>query len=352
MTEHEQAQRSILREVPGRALCVGADGSMHVADGHRVLRSTDWGRTWTVDCTVPAPRWKAALSRAGVAARLLRHYVAALRVLSDGTRVCVARDGIYRAGPGQVQMRRVFAITRGSRPLSLTVDPDDRVLFGEYGANAERREVHVYASDPGGERFDVLHTFAAGDVRHVHNVIYDPHCDKHWILVGDYGHEPGIALLDRDGSQLHWVARDGQQTRAAAAIVESDGLLYGTDTELEQNWIIRLDRATGRRTKLYRIEGSSLFAARFGQVRLVSTCVEPSTINRSHAAFLHASVDGDRWREIDRCEKDFWSLKLFQFGLVVLPHSDFAGPRGMYSGQAVRGLDNRTRIAVFAAGGQ
>jgi hypothetical protein len=34
-----------------------------------------------------------------------------------------------------------------------------------------------------------------------------------------------------------------------------------------------------------------------------------------------------------------------------LPHSDFAGARGIYSGQAVRHLDNRTRIATFEGRG-
>jgi hypothetical protein len=343
--------KAILGEVPGRALHVGADGSILVADRHRVRCSSDWGRTWRLDCTIPTRRWQAAVTATSLAARLLRHYIAALRVLSDGTRVCVARGGVYRAGPGEIEMRRVFAITRGSRPLSLTVDPDDRVLFGEYGGNAERHEVHVYCSDPGARRFDVLHTFPAGDVRHVHNVIYDRYCDKHWVFVGDYGHEPGIALLDRDGSALQWVARDGQETRAAAAIVEPDGLLYGTDTELEPNWIVRLDRKTGRRERLCCIEGSSLFATRFGDVRLVSTCVEPSGLNRSRSANLHASTDGERWSVVDSCPKDLWSLKYFQYGLIVLPHSDFAAARGIYSGQAVRHLDNRTRIATFEGGG-
>lgn len=341
---------SILGEAPGRALCIDAEGSIFVADGYTIMRSRNWGRTWTLDCRVPTPRWKSALTQVSLAARLLRHHVAALRVLSDGTRVCVARDGIYRAGPGDDRMRRVFAITRGSRPLGLTVDPDDRVVFGEYGGNLERHEIHVYVSDPGAARFDVLYTFPAGDIRHVHNVIYDPHCDRHWVLVGDYGREPGIALLERDGSSMEWVARDGQQTRAAAAIVEPDGLLYGTDTELEQNWIIRLDRDSGRRERLCPIEGSSLFATRFGDVRLVSTCVEPSGVNGCRDAVLHASLDGARWSDIDRCAKDRWSLRFFQFGLIVLPHSDLSVRRGMYSGQAVRGLDNRARVVAFEAG--
>src|SRR2546430_9672050 len=37
-------------------------------------------------------------------------------------------------------------ITRGTRPLNITVTRDDGIFWGEYFDNSERAEVHIYGS--------------------------------------------------------------------------------------------------------------------------------------------------------------------------------------------------------------
>lgn len=338
---------SVIARCRGRALYLGKDGAVYVGRGYRIYRSDDWGKSWALDSQVPAPAWRAGAALVRPGARLLRHYVAGLAVLSDGTRIAVARDGLYRARRGEVRMTRAFAVTRGSRPLNVTADRDDRVLFGEYGDNAARHEIHLYVSRDRAERFDVGYTFPRGAIRHVHNVLYDRFLDKYWVLVGDYGAEPGIGLLDRDLSHLEWVLQGSQSARAVAAVVEEDCLLFGTDTELELNRILRLDKGSGRTSALADIEGTSLHATRFGAVRAISTCVEPSRINRSSEARLYVSTDTERWSAAAAYPKDPLPFRLFQFGTLVLPHSEHAGSRGLFSGQAVSGLDGQALLADF-----
>lgn len=324
-------------------------GVIYISRAYVIYRSEDRGISWQLDCFIPAVAWKGAIARFRYSARLLRFYVAAVRVLSDGTRVVIARDGIYRASPGDVRLERVFAIVRGSRPLNLGVDNQDRVLFGEYGGNPRRHEVFIYGSEDRGRSFHVVYEFKPSEIRHVHNIIYDPFLDKYWVLVGDFDHETGIGLLDKDLSSLEWVARGNQKVRAVSAIVEEDCLLYGTDSELQPNHIVRLDKRTRELVELCSVEGTSLYATRFGLVRVISTCVEPSRVNRSRYSTLYASEDGLHWCALKSYRKDCLPFVLFQLGTLVLPYSDCDGSIGVYSGQAVTGLDNHVCVVSFGS---
>ena len=337
-------------ECPGRALLIGRDGRLYISRRYDILRSEDRGRSWQLDARVPAPAGRRTVTLSRLAARLLRHEIAALVLLSDGTRVAIARSGIHRAGPQQIEMTPAFVIRRGSRPLNLAVGENDRVVFGEYGDNPQRHEMHLYASDDRGTRFEVAYTFAAGDVRHIHNLLWDAELARYWVFVGDYDAEPGIGLLDRDLSHLDWVVRGSQQCRVVAAVLEPDVLVFGTDSDIDRNHIVRLEKSSVRITTLCDIPGTSLHATRIGDWRAISTCVEPSSINTGRQAVLYVSRDGDAWEASAAYAKDPWPFGFFQYGNLVLPYASDAGDLAMLSGQAVRGLDGRVRIFALDNG--
>lgn len=331
-------------ETAGRALFIDRKGRLYLARGYRIFRSDDGGATWQLDAWVPASGWKPLASRLPLAARLLRFNIQALQVLPDGSRVAVARDGIYRAGPGERRMARTWAVTRGSRPITLSLD-GSRLLFGEYGgAEMDRVGVRIHASEDGGRRFEPLHQFPEGDVHHIHQVLVDPHADHYWVLAGDHGRTPGIAALSKDGRNLTWVDRGHQMVRAVSALPRPDALIYGSDSEVEPNFIIRLDRRTGRWDRLRPTEGSSLYAADLAGLGLISTAVESSPVNTARHCSIYASRDDETWVPVVSLEKDIWH-PYFQFGLIVLPASqDPATPRWMFSGQALVGRHDRLSL--------
>jgi len=327
----------ICGETKGRALLIDRAGRLYIARGYRILRSDDGGATWKLDAWVPTSPWNHAVLRVSLATRLLRVNLQALQVLPDGTRVVVARDGIYRAGPGERRMTRSWAVSRGSRPITLSLD-GTRLLFGEYGGGEMNRVgVRVYASEDGGRRFEPLFELPKGDVHHIHQVLVDPYADHYWILAGDHGREPGIAALSKDGRNLTWVDRGHQMVRAVSALPRPDALIYGSDSEVEPNFIIRLDRKTGRWDRLRPTEGSSLFAADVAGVSLISTSYETSPVMTTRRCPLYASIDDVTWEPILSLKKDFWHPYL-HLGLVVLPTvQDRSARRWMFSGQAVTG---------------
>jgi hypothetical protein len=330
-------------------LYIGQHNELYVTRRYAVYRSADGGRSWALDCHVPAPPWKKLAMRSRLAARLLRYYIAAFEVLPDGTRIAVARDGIYRAAHGEVRMSRVFHVTRGSRPLNLTAD-GMRVMFGEYGTFGEYpdrlnpHEMSLYVSEDGGKSFAVGHHFASGDIRHVHNILVDPHSDCYWVLVGDYQTQPGIGRLSRDLRTLDWLGRGQQVFRAVGAIVEPDCLIYGTDSNIERNYLVRLDKRTGEIRTLREMDGTSLYATRFGPLRVVTTCTEPNPISTVEECALYASLDGEEWQRFFVHKKDRYHPALFQFGTLALPYGYGDRPQGMFSGQAVAGADDRVFI--------
>jgi hypothetical protein len=288
--------------------------------------------------------WTSAMLTSTIAARTLRLNIQTLQVLEDGTRVAVARDGIYRATAGETRMKLTWPITRGSRPINLSAH-GSRLLFGEYGGVVMNRlGVRIYVSEDGGEHFEPTFEFPNGDIHHVHNVVVDPYADHYWVLTGDHGRTPGIAVLSKDGRHLDWVDRGHQMVRAVSALPRPDCLIYGSDSELEPNYLIRLEKKTGRWERLLPTEGSSLYATEVAGMAVISTSVESNAVNPSRYSCLYGSHDDVSWSRIAAFQKDFWHPML-HLGLVVLPtvqSRDTA--RWMFSGQALTGHHDRVSL--------
>lgn len=330
----------------GRALLIDRDGRFYVARKYRIFRSDDAGVTWTLDCQVPASGWKPVAATSALAARLLRFNIQAFQLLRDGTRIAVARDGIYRAAKGETRMTKAWPVTRGSRPITLSAD-GQRVFFGEYGGTEmDRVGVRVYLSEDGGRHFEPFYEFPKGDIHHIHNVVVDPYADHYWVLAGDHGRTPGIAALSRDGRHLDWLDRGHQMVRAVSVLPRPDCLLYGSDSEVEANHLIRLDKKTARWERLQPMEGSSLYAADVGGMAVISTSVEASAVNSARHCSLYGSHDDATWTRLASFDKDLWS-PLLQFGLVVLPVvQDPSVAHWMFSGQALTGHHDRVTLCA------
>lgn len=328
----------------GRALLIDREGRFYVARKYRIYRSDDSGATWILDCQVPASGWKPVAATSALAARLLRFNIQAFQLLEDGTRIAVARDGIYRAARGETRMTKTWSVARGSRPITLSAERQ-RVLFGEYGGmEMDRVGVRVYLSEDGGRNFEPFHEFPKGDIHHIHNVVVDPYADHYWVLAGDHGRMPGIAALSKDGRHLDWLDRGHQMVRAVSVLPRPDCLLYGSDSEMEPNHLIRLDKKTARWERLQPLEGSSLYAADVGGMAVISTSVEASAVNTAQQCSLYGSHDDATWTRLASFDKDIWSPFL-QFGLVVLPVvQDPDRPGWMFSGQALKGHHDRITL--------
>jgi len=334
----------------GRALRLGADGALYISRGYRVYKSGDDGRTWVLRATMPerGVRRLARLSR--MASRLLRHEVKAFDVLEGGGCVAANREWVYFAGPGERHMRPSVVEDAGQPvkpPMTMTVGPNDRILWGEYNSKTDHGlPVRLYASDDGGASYSIARVFEGGSILHLHNLVYDAGLNCYWVLAGDHGAQPGIGRLSADLKDFEWIAKGEQKYRAVEVFDLGDTLVYATDSERETNSLMTFDKASGRFERGCWFGGSCIYACRFGGLFALTTTVEPSPVNPLNQATMWLSRNAHDWTLTLSVDKDRWNPVYFQFGSIVLPRGTSPNETILYSGQALTGLDDRAVIAT------
>lgn len=170
---------------PGLRALVWSGRDLYASRGYELLRAhveDARNTTWQpVAHFRPSLRRRLSASKR-FAARLFRDGFHALALLPSGAIIGAVPRLIVTLGPGECEFRQTHAITRGTRPLHITVTPDAAVFWGEYFDNAQRDEVHIYGSQNAGATWSIAYTFPKGAIRHVHNIVHDPWANCVWIL--------------------------------------------------------------------------------------------------------------------------------------------------------------------------
>lgn len=331
---------SIINTYPGIIVLNVSPTGIYAAKGYRLYRSTDLGKSWQKEGFVKDGIYSLAANSCRLLARLLRTEITELHLLSDGSRIAIAKKGIFRAQEGESEYKKVFSIPRGTRPLNLCVAGDGTLYFGEYFSNKERKPVHIYCSKDQGQSWSVCYSFRAHSIRHVHGVYYDNFEDKVWFSTGDLEGECQIGYT-KDGFETVEIFKEGgQQYRTVEILFFKDYILYGTDTEYEKNYIYKIERKSAEEERLQPIQSSVLSASGNGEYAIIATAVEPSAVNKETSAYLWMSRDALQWVEIGAFEKDDWNPKYFQYGRVKFPVGALQQNSFFISGHALKEFDN------------
>lgn len=231
----------------------------------------------------------------------------------------------------------VFSVREGfSDVLNICpVENDEYIAFwGDYGSNAQREAVYIYGMKVDG-KVDILHTFSAGTIRHVHNII-PKKTGGFYILTGDTEETAGIYTADELFRNVEPVALDKQQYRVVVAFDTEQGLLYATDAVNEPNHIYLLT-GDGACREIAGINGSCIYGTKYGADYLFSTTVEPDENNRGIFSWLSyrrgKGILSDEVHLISVTEqlevsllvdfrKDLLPMKLFQYGSIQFPQGE------------------------------
>lgn len=285
---------------------------------------------WPVAARFHAP-WKRRISTSNrLSSRLFRDGFHALAILPCGALVGAVPGAIVTLRPNEDAFRVTHRITRGTRPLHITAVPNGAVYWGEYFDNADRDDVHIYASSDGGATWSVAYAFPKRAIRHVHNIVHDRWADCLWVLTGDYGDECRILRASYDFSRVEPALEGNQQARTVALVPTENGLYFSSDTPLEANYIYRLDRAGGL-VRLASISSSSIYGCRVADHVFFSTMVEPSEVNRDRSVRVYGSANNgpnntENWHASLAWKKDHWPMGLFQYGNAFLPDGNNTTP--------------------------
>jgi hypothetical protein len=313
-----------IQEVPElRGCCVewAEPGNFYLSRRNVIYHSADLMPPFEKVVTIDAPKWKEFASTSRLAQRLLRFMVLNVIPLNDGS-LFVAFDktvGIVRNGEYQT-LDGLLRPCRAHR-AGCAVDEKGDVYFGEYLANTERGPVHIYRYTPGEDRVYLVHTFAAGEIRHVHGLHYDEFTNSLWCLTGDEEKECNF-FRTSDGFKTMEIVGTGDETwRALTVLFFKDRVCYGTDAEFRDNNIFELDRGSGNRRSLGTVNGTVFYSKEINGNLFFTTTAENAPSQTENVAALWL-VSGGECRPIAKFKKDIWHTSLFQFGTIHFPYAN------------------------------
>ena len=282
-------------------------------------------------------------SRFVLTRRLFRAEITGLYILPDGERLAIAKKGLFIQKRGSGRFEKAFAMPRGSKPLNICIVPSGKLFFGEYFQNMEKQEVNIYCSEDKGENWHIAYTFPEGSINHIHGIFFDKYTNRFWVATGDRENECIIGYTEDDFKTFVEVFRGGQEYRTCQLFFYKDFIVFGTDTQYEQNSLRRIDRQTLEITELQKVQGSVIKGGQVGDVAFISTAVEPSEVNKDKYAHLWVTKDGLHWEEKYKAKKDWLPFKM-QYGTFEFPQ--YYGINKLeklfFSGRALKGLDGKS----------
>ncbi|MBX9788281.1 MAG: hypothetical protein K2Y37_05155 [Pirellulales bacterium] len=291
--------------------------------------------------TLPTAGWKALASRVRPLQRLLRYSFSNVVRLPDerlfftfDRAVGTFENGGFRPLPGLVRPTRVL---RGACVL----DADGTLYFGEYVGNPERHEIHVYRLSPGASQVEIVHTFPAGQVRHVHGIYRDPVDGSLWCVAGDLKPECRILRTRDQFASLETIGSGDETWRCVSLLFDAAGAYYGSDAEFIQNRLYFIDRTTLARTQLCAIDGPVYYSHALGSDLFFGVTAElcPSQQGR-HGSLWHVRR-GASPQTVLQIPKDPLPVRYFLPGTWQFPQGPGLADRLLVHLVALRG-DNQT----------
>lgn len=228
----------------------------------------------------------------------------------------------------------------------------DGVYYGEYPININRNPISIVRRSVNGE-WKKVYTFN-GNILHIHNLIPDKNRGCVYILTGDKDQESGIWEARNDFQEVKPIVIGSQQYRSCVAFPVEGGLIYATDSPLEQNGIYYLSFEKNTVVKLTDLTGACVFGTEKEGKYYFSADVEPDAslpLWRYWTTYKLGKGISDRkvrvvsgnleegFKVVAEFKKDCWPYTMFQFGNVVYPKCDMDG-KVLIQPIAVKKYDN------------
>lgn len=279
-------------------------------------------------------------SKISITRRFFRIEITGLYSIENDILV-VAKKGLFKKSVTDVCLNKVFSIPRGSKPLNICILPNGHIYFGEYFQNMDKVAVNLYGSKDNGITWEIVYTFDAGNINHIHGLFFDKYTNRLWVLTGDRDNECIIGYTEDEFHTFHEVLRGGQEYRSCQLFFYRDFIVYATDSQYIENEIRAIDRKTFEITKLAKIQGSAIKGGQTDEVSYLSTTVEPSDVNKDKYAHIWVTKDGHAWKEVYSARKDYWP-PIFQYGTFEFPQNAYQDGKLWFSGRALIGHDNKS----------
>ncbi len=329
-------------ELTGYTVEFAEEGNFVLSRRNQLFQSNDLKPPFKQIAAIEAPFWKQVASSVRLAQRLLRFMVTNVIQLKNGD-LFVTFDksvGIVRNGKYQT-----LNLVRPCRVLrsACAVDKNGDIFFGEYLANNERGEMRVYKYVQGADKLDVVYTFPANSIKHIHGLYFDEFTDSVFCLTGDDEKECQI-IRSFDGFKNTEIVGQGDETwRAVSIVFDKENFFYGTDAEFRENQIFKVNRASLEREKLGDVDGTVFYSKQLANDLFFTTTAENAPSQTENVAALWQVDSAGKCQVLTKFHKDGWHKTLFMFGTIHFPSVNKVANRLYFSLVGVK-EDNQTFV--------
>ena len=275
--------------------------------------------------------------------QLLRKGIHHLLPLKDGNiLVCLKKKVLILDKEGKTV--NTFSGFNGNKPghRGICVTPNGYVFFGEYALNGDRSlTINLYRSTDNGKTFNVIKSFAPGEIRHIHFIEWDKYAGCIWLGTGDYGKDNSECRLYRSfdfGDNFELVGRGSQNWRSIALCPAPDKVYWGTDAGScrDDNNFISLNRDTKELTVLEKLTGPchGMCVTEKGSI-YISTGVEGGENELDNKAKLY-KYTGGKLVKITEIKKDIFPL-IVQYGVIRFPSGTENTDKVIYTTMGLKG---------------
>ena len=282
----------------------------------------------TFVCRMPVGKKTALVSRSRILSRLKRLEPKCAGRLSATEFVVSLLRSIWLVDVEKKTCQRLCDNPDGFSEVINFCSTKDGIYWGDYGRNNQLTRVTAYRLGKD-KQISRVHTFEAGTVRHIHNIVEDG--DGFLLFVGDNEEKAGIYRVNSDWTEVKPWKTGIQKYRAVVGWPYLGGVLYATDSVETENHI-RYISADGTEKELMALNGSCIYGCETKDYYLFSTTVEPHEgggklsllfeelgggIKSRDVTIVAVSKRDLSVRQVAKYRKDGWPMKLFQYGRCI-----------------------------------
>ena len=268
----------ILRIHHGLAVHALADERVWASRGGRLYTRARLGGPWQLQDRLPEPAWQRLVGRSALLGQTLRLGVHGVVPLGDRAQLIVATGQLWRVQDGRWHPALRFDFRKPAR-LGVLRAASGQVFCAEYTLNPRRdRPIRLWRSDDDAHSFQLVFSFAAGHVRHIHFIQQDPVDGALWLGTGDRDAESALWRSIDAGATWQLIGSGDQRWRAIGVAFLPDAVVWGTDAGSDAgrfaNVALRWDRQTRVLTTLGALQGPvhGVTALPDGAVLLATGC--------------------------------------------------------------------------------
>lgn len=308
----------------GRALYQTPD-KIWVAKGRRFFAIDYIGKRVSRVFIVPGGLKERLMTCCRLLTQGTRNDIRILLPLQNGNLLVSAKRKVLIYSP-EGEIVNVWTDFQGNKPghQGACVTPDGTIFFTEYLLNPNRdHDIKLWRSKDNGMTWQVVKTWPAGDIRHLHFVKWDCYEKCLWLGTGDYGENDSESRLYKskdNGDSWELIGANSQDWRAIGVCFTKNDLVWGTDAGHcpDKVHFVRMNRETQQLEIIADLEGPCHGCASYADGKVIfSTGVEGGENEKDRFARLKEYKAGEivnHWQ----LRKDFFPM-ILQYGVMRFP---------------------------------